>query len=98
MSEQRYRTCSILIATRRGQRVFASPRDVPEELRRPLEQALEGELTTTVLIADERGRAEALRRLRHAVEPVRQAPFPYARHAALAGLGAFLLWALATLR
>lgn len=98
MSGQRYRTCSILIATKHGRRVFASPAEVPEQLRRPLEQALEGELTTTILIADERGRAEALHRLRHALEPVRRAPFPYARHAALAGLGAFLVWVLATLR
>lgn len=98
MEEKRFRSRSILISTRHGQRVYGSPEEVPPELRRPLEKAIEGELTTTILIADERGRQEALRRLRHAVERQKRPAFPYARQAALAGLGAFLLWALATLR
>jgi hypothetical protein len=98
VEQGRYRTRSILIATRAGRRVFASPEEIPSDLRRPLEKALEGELTTTILIADENGRAEALRRLREGLERRQKRSFPYAREAALAGVGAFLVWLLATLR
>jgi hypothetical protein len=98
MEERRFRSRSILISTRQGQRVFGSADEVPPDLRRPLEKALEGELTTTILIADERGRQEALRRLRHIQQRPQEPAFPYARQAALAGIGALLLWLLATLR
>jgi hypothetical protein len=98
MPEGRFRTRSVLIATGKGQRVFASPADVPADLRRPLEKALDSELAAAISIADEKGRAEALARLRQAAAPPPSPALPYARHAAIAGIAAFLLWVLATLR
>ena len=97
MQNSRFHTRSILIATRDGNRLFSSPSEVPPHLRRPLEEALHNEWTTTIIIADQNGRDEALKRIQVLQSPPHP-PFPYARHAALAGLGAFLLWALATLR
>lgn len=98
MEEKRFRSRSILISTRQGQRVFGSADEVPPDLRRPLERALEGELATTILIADKRGRQEALRRWQHIQRQPQEPALPYARQAVLAGLGALLLWLLATLR
>ena len=98
MPETRFRTRAILIAAGRLRRVYSSPAEVPPDLRRPLEKALGGELTATIVIADERGRAEALERLRELPPPPPRPAFPYAREAVLAGLLFFFLWALATLR
>jgi len=98
MDEGRYHTRTVLIATRKGQRVYSSPDEVPDKLRRPLEKALGSELAATIVIADEKGRAEALRRVERASRAAPEPNFPYARQAAIAGLAAFLLWVLATLR
>lgn len=98
MDQGRYQTQTVLIATRNGQHVYSSPDEVPDELRRPLEKALGSELAATIVIADEKGRAEALRRVERASAAAPKPDFPYARQAAIAGLVAFLLWVLATLR
>ncbi len=98
MEPARYRTKSFLIATREGSRVYPTAEEIPPDLRRPLEKALDSELTTTILIANEHGRAEALRRMRDVIINARQPEFPYARQAVLLGLLAFVVWTLATLR
>jgi hypothetical protein len=97
MANAHFKTRSILIANRDGNRLYTSPGQIPPDLRRPLEQALEHEWATTIVIADENGREEALKRL-HTGHVTPQQAFPYARHAALAGLGAFLTWVFLTLR
>ncbi|MCL4796838.1 MAG: hypothetical protein KJZ84_19895 [Bryobacteraceae bacterium] len=98
MGQKRFRTQSILIDTREGRRVFKSAAEIPPDWRRPLEKALDGELTATIIIADVNGRPEALKRVRDAVAGSRHSEFPYARQAVLAGLAAFLVWVFATLR
>lgn len=97
MAGSRFKTRSILIANRDGNRLYTSPDQVPAGLRRPLEKALDHEWATTIIIADENGREEALKRLQTGHIPTQEA-FPYAKHAAIAGLGAFLAWVFLTLR
>jgi hypothetical protein len=97
MANSQFKTRSILIANRDGNRLYTSPDQIPADLRRPLEKALDHEWATTIIIADENGREEALKRLHTGHAPPQQA-FPYAKHAALAGLGAFLAWVFLTLR
>lgn len=97
MATSQFKTRSILIANRDGNRLYTSPHQIPADLRRPLEKALDHEWATTIIIADENGREEALKRLHTGHAPPQQS-FPYAKHAALAGLGAFLAWVFLTLR
>lgn len=98
MQNGRYRTRSILISTREGQKVYSDPAQVPAELRRPLERALESELATTIIIADEKGRREAAERLNRALTQSPRPSIPFAVHAGVAGIALFLLWLIATFR
>lgn len=64
MSRTTLKTSTILTADTKGTRVFRSRDEMPDHLRKQMEQSLNGNLAATVLIADPRGRDEILKTLR----------------------------------
>jgi hypothetical protein len=57
------KTSTIFIAKGRKTRVYRSVKDVPQRLRRELEESTNGFNSATILIADRRGREEIVRAL-----------------------------------
>lgn len=57
------KTSTIFIAKGKRTRVYHSVQDVPQTLRRELEESTNGFNSATILIADRRGRQELLRAL-----------------------------------
>lgn len=64
MGRNTIKTSTILVSDRHGLRVFPSRAQMPPQLRARLDQALNGGMAATVLIADPRGRDEILKTLR----------------------------------
>ena len=57
------KTSTIFIAKGKGTRVYHSVQEVPQALRKELEESTNGFNSATILIADRRGRQELLRAL-----------------------------------
>ena len=99
MEKGEVRLSSILVSGEEGLRLYRSFEEVPEAVRRRLQRALEGEGNTTLVIADKRGRLElGDAPSEPAPEPRKRAGWKVAAEVAGAGVLAFLLWMLATLR
>lgn len=62
MPEGRFKTTTVLIATKRRTRVFSSVDEVPPVERNRVDKAIHGELSRTILIADDEGYAQLSRR------------------------------------
>src|SRR3974390_538994 len=58
------KTSPIFISKGKGTRVYHSVQDVPQVLRKELEESTNGFNSATILIADRRGRQELLRALK----------------------------------
>jgi hypothetical protein len=64
MHRMTVKTSTIFIAKGERTRVYRSVQEVPERLRKELEQSTNGFNSATILIADRRGRQEILRALK----------------------------------
>ena len=65
------KTSTIFIAKGGRTRVYRSVSDVPQRLRKELEESTNGFNSATILIADRRGRSEILRALQGLPSPLR---------------------------
>lgn len=97
------RSSTILIATREATEMYGSMEDVPRELRGQLEQAVHGDNSAVLLIADRTGRQRISDMLRQVAQPTapaapRAPAWRLAVELGLCGGAALLLWLLVTLR
>lgn len=99
-----FRAKSVLTARKGTIRYFRSPADVPQELQRDIDKALQGELTANIILADEGGQRYLQARVEQ--KPAVTARFGWrrllARRLVLEAAGAFAvalaLWILAATR
>jgi hypothetical protein len=102
MDKGTVRTSTILIATRETTGLFDSIDEVPADLRRRLEEAVNGDNSAVLLIADRSGRQRISDILRQANQPAAPEPTQFnwrlAVELGLCGGSALLIWLLIALR
>ena|ERR1035437_1322073 len=98
---QIFRFTSVLTARNGSMRYFRSPDEVPKDLQRHIDRALQGNLTANIILADEGGQKYLQTRVQPKVQPSPQLGWRrlLARRLILEAAGAFAvalaLWVLA---
>ncbi len=104
MAEGRWRMTSVLVARKGRPKLYSATEDMPAELRASMEKALQGDLSATILIADQDGRREITRLLKEARdaqlarERETSPRTKFAIDAAALGVLVLLIWIALTLR
>jgi hypothetical protein len=100
-----FRSTAVLTARGGELRYFSSPDQVPADLRRDMERSMRGELTATIVLADEGGQQYLRQRTSKEKESVRLETAwrhliarQFGLEVAAAAAFAIAIWLLATLR
>lgn len=66
MPDGQFKTTAVMVATKRRTSLYKAVDELPAEDRRRLQEAIHGDMSATILIADQRGQDEVARLLREA--------------------------------